>query len=277
MRLAGAVAAVTGASSGTGLCVAELAARRGAHVALIARDRGRLEAAAEAARTARRSAEQRVATFECDLRDERAVHGVMARISAELGPVDLLANCAGYCTPRRFAEAPLDELRDQIEANLLGTLYTTHAVVPSMIERGSGHIVNVASMGGIIGIYGSAAYSASKFGVVGFTETLRCELKPHGIGVTLVLPPNIDTPGYAREREIEPPETAKINSGGGVISPESLAELLMRGVERNRYLVVPGVANGLLCRLKGVWPELFFAVFDHDVAKVRTSRREAGR
>jgi short-subunit dehydrogenase len=252
-----------------GLAFAELAASRGAHVALIARDLARLEAAREAAVAARRDSAQRIEAYSCDLARWDEVTETIARIVEDLGPVDVLANCAGFCFPARFAEASMEEIRSHIDVNLLGTMHTARAVVPSMIERGRGHIANVSSMGGFVGVYGYSGYSPSKFGVIGFSEVLRCELKPHGIGVSVLCPPNIDTPGYARELATEPPETAKINGATRAASPKSMAEALLRAIESNRYLIVPGLVNGLLYRLKGLWPELFFAVFDRDVASVR--------
>ncbi|MDI6901096.1 MAG: SDR family oxidoreductase [Anaerosomatales bacterium] len=277
MRFEGAVTAITGASSGVGLAAAELAATRGAHVALIARDRGRLEAAEEAVRSARPDADQRVAAYSCDVSDPGQVAETFSAIEADLGPVDILLNCAGYCMPGRFIEQSAEELVGQIETNLCGTLYPTRAVVPGMVERGKGHVANVSSMGGFVGVYGYSGYSPAKFGVMGLSEVLRCELKPHGIGVTVLCPPNIDTPGYARELELEPPETAAINGSVKTASPRFMARVLLDAVERGRYLVVPGFVNGALYRLKGVLPELFFAVFDRDVAAVRKRGDAHGR
>jgi 3-dehydrosphinganine reductase len=142
-----------------------------------------------------------------------------------------------------------------------------------MVERGSGHVAVISSMGGLVGVYGYSAYSAAKFGVTGFAEVLRCELKPHGIGVTLLVPPNIDTPGYAREILTEPAETKAINGIAKTRSAEEIAQRFVRGVERGHFLVLPGLLNKVLCRLEGIWPELFFALFD---SKVASARKGAG-
>jgi 3-dehydrosphinganine reductase len=131
-------------------------------------------------------------------------------------------------------------------------------------------------MGGLVGVYGYSAYSASKFGVVGFAQVLRNEMKPHGVGVTLLCPPNVNTPGYAREIATEPPETAKINGTVKAVSPESMARAFLDSVERRRYLVLPKFAHRVLYRVEGLIPEIFFALFDHDVAAVQRARKQGG-
>jgi 3-dehydrosphinganine reductase len=268
VRIDGITAIVTGGSSGIGLATAELLAARGANVAIIARDPERLEAAREAVACARRAESQHVLAISCDVSDYEAVSEMVRRVESELGPVDLLMACAGFCTPMRFTELPIEEFQAHIDTNLLGVTYPARAVAPGMMARGRGHIAMVSSMGGFVGVYGYSAYSPAKFGVMGLAEVLRSELKPYGIGVTVLCPPNVDTPGYAREVSIEPAETAKINGGAKTVSPAEMAKRFVAAVERNKYLVVPGLTNAILYRLKGVLPELFFAVFDGDIASV---------
>ena len=265
-------ALVTGGSSGLGLATAELAARNGAHVTLVARDESRLAEVRERVAAARASDAQRVITRAVDVGEREALVAAIAGAEAELGPVDLLFACAGYCTPGRFTELPPTAFEEHVQVNLLGVIHAARAVVPGMVERGRGHVALVSSMGGLVGVYGYSAYSASKFGVTGFAEVLRCELKPHGIGVTLLVPPNIDTPGYAREIAVEPPETKAINGIAKTRTPEEIARLFVRGVERGHFLVLPGFTNKLLYRLEGLWPEAFFALFD---SKVAGARKEA--
>ena len=271
MIVDGCTAIVTGGSSGIGLALAELLASRGADVAIVARDQDRLAAARVKVEAARRSETQRVLDISCDVSVYDDVTAMVRRVEDALGPVDLLATCAGFCTPRRFTELDVSEFAGHLDANLLGVIYPARAVTPGMMQRGRGHIAMVSSIGGFLGVYGYSAYSAAKFGVMGLAEVLRCELKPHGIGVSVLCPPNVDTPGYARELTIEPPETAKINGSVKAVSPESMASVFLAAIERDRYLVIPGVLNKIIYRLKGLVPELFFAIFDHDVAAVRAA------
>ena len=163
-----------------------------------------------------------------------------------------------------------------VGTNLLGMMYAARAVAPGMIARGHGHIAMVSSMGGLVGVYGYSAYSASKFGVVGFAEVLRNEMKPHGVGVSVLCPPNVDTPGYAREITTEPAETAKINGNVRAVSPESMGRVFVEAVERRRYLILPKLSHRVLYRVKGLVPEVFYAWFDHDVATVQRARTQRG-
>lgn len=260
---------ITGASSGMGLASAELAASAGAHVSLIARDAIRLEAAQEAVRSRAPHAGQRVITLPCDVADRVQVERAIAEATSVSGPVDVLLTCAGFCEPRRFVESEVEDIVRHVEVNLLGTMYAVRAVAPSMVERQAGHIGLVSSMGGLVGIYGYSGYSAAKFGVTGLAEVLRNELRPHGVGVTLACPPNMDTPGYAREIASEPRETAAINGIAKTIPPSVAASEFLRAIERGKFLVLHGVTNRLLYRAEGIWPELFHGLFDSKVASAR--------
>lgn len=269
MRVDGCTALVSGGSSGIGLAAAELLAARGARVALLARNPERLAAAAQAVRAHATDTSQQVLAITCDVSDRGQVVAAVHEAEATLGPIDLLLNCAGYCTPGRFLELSEDEVERQIRVNLLGTINPTRAVVAGMVKRGRGHIANVASMGGYLGVYGYSGYSPAKFGVMGFSEVLRSEMRPHGVGVSVMCPPNVETPGYAREVTLEPKETAKINGSVKAASPQAMAAALLRAIERDRYYVLPGLVNKLAFRLKGLVPEVFFYLFDRDVAAVR--------
>lgn len=267
---------ITGASSGMGLAAAEQVASSGAHVSLLARDATRLEVAGQAVRSRALRPDQRIATLSCDVAERAQVDQAVGDAVAGSGPVDVLLSCAGFCEPRRFVESTVDDLMRHVEVNLLGTMYAARAVAPSMVVRGSGHIGLVSSMGGLVGVYGYSGYSAAKFGVVGFAEVLRGEMKPHGVGVTLACPPNMDTPGYAREVATEPRETAAINGIAKTIQPSVAASEFLRAIERGRFLVLHGASNRILYRAEGLWPELFHRLFDSKVAVARREEVRAG-
>ena len=260
---------VTGGSSGTGLAAAEIAASRGAHVSIVARDVARLEVARESVSAARVSDVQHITAHSADVASWEAVEDAVRGAEQAAGPVDILVTCAGYCYPARFLEMPIEEFAGQIGVNLLGTIYAARAVAPGMVARGSGHIAMVSSLGGLVGVYGYSAYSPGKYGVIGFAEVLRSEMKPHGVGVSVVCPPNIDTPGYAREVAVEPPETARVNGSTKAVPPREIALLLVDAVDRGRFMVVPGFTNALLGRVNGLAPEVLRAFTDTQVAAAR--------
>jgi short-subunit dehydrogenase len=101
-------------------------------------------------------------------------------------------------------------------------------------------------------------------------------MKPHGVGVSLLCPPNVDTPGYAREITTEPAETAKINGNVKAVSPHAMGRVFVEAVEHRRYLILPKLSHRLLYRVKGLLPEIFFAWFDHDVRAVQRANKQGG-
>ncbi len=202
LSLDGAHVLITGGSSGIGRAVANLSASKGAHVTFLARNPERLAAAVDEIEASCIRDGQRVLGLQCDVTEWEQVADVVAHAERDFGPIDVLFACAGYCFPASFLELPIEEFQGMVGTNLLGTMHAARAVARGMVERGHGHIAMVSSMGGLVGVYGYSAYSASKFGVVGFAEVLRNEMKPHGVGVSVLCPPNVDTPGLrARDHD----------------------------------------------------------------------------
>jgi short-subunit dehydrogenase len=185
------VVIVTGASQGIGLEVARRFAAAGARVGLIARDEAALSTAA---------ASLGDATFAApaDVADEAAVGRAIVAIEAALGPPAVLVNNAGIGAWGAVVDTPAAEHRRLIEVNYLGTVHVTAAVLPGMLARRHGRIVCVASIAGRIGAPFEAAYSASKFAVVGWAEALAIELAGTGVAVSLVQPGPVDTEFFTR-------------------------------------------------------------------------------
>ncbi|MBV8161871.1 MAG: SDR family NAD(P)-dependent oxidoreductase [Acidimicrobiia bacterium] len=207
MNWNGAVAVVTGASRGIGRQVARMAADRGARVGLVARSAPDLEAV-----LAEIGGHGAVAA--ADVADRPAVEQAFGLLAGELGPIDILVNNAGIGSYGRVSDLPVDEFERVMAVNYFSAVYATKAVLPSMLERRRGHIVNLASIAGRIGAPMEAAYSASKFAMVGFTEALAFEVRPLGIGVSMVNPGPVetdffDTRGHAYEGSYPRPVSAQ--------------------------------------------------------------------
>ncbi|AND69142.1 hypothetical protein ATSB10_16880 [Dyella thiooxydans] len=188
-RLVGKVALVTGASSGIGEATAIALAEEGARVAVTARRRDRLEKLAET--LAGLGAEPLV--LEADLLDEHEAQRVVRETEAHYGRLDVLVNNAGVMYLEPVAEADLGRWRRMLELNVLSLIASTQAALAGMTARGDGHIVNVSSTAGRIANPNAAAYSATKFGVVAFSEALRREVYRHGIRVTVIEPGVVET------------------------------------------------------------------------------------
>ncbi len=264
---------VTGGSSGIGLEAARQALERGARVSVVARDAERLVAVLEALERSCGDA-TRVAAEPADVTDPDRLEAACALLVAQHGPVDVLVTSAGAARPGHFEALPRSAFEEQMALNYFGTLHAVRAVVPSMIERGRGHLLLVSSTAGIIGVFGYAAYSPSKFAVRGLAETLRAELKPHGIVVACAYPPDTDTPGLARENLEKPAATAAISAAVKLRTPRAVAAAMIRGIERDRLVITADGSTAVLARAAGLLGPYLRASFDRHVRRAGASRRE---
>jgi NADP-dependent 3-hydroxy acid dehydrogenase YdfG len=200
-ELAGTVVAVTGASSGIGEATALASARAGAAVALAARRVDRIEDLAQ--RIAGEGG--RAIAVRADVGEEEQARAFVQRAHDELGRLDVLVNNAGVMLLGPIADAPTEEWRRMIHANVFGVLYCTHAALPLMAAQGAGHIVNVSSVAGRVARQGSGVYNLTKFGVGAFSEALRQEGVALGVRVTLIEPGAVDTElaGHNRPEVLE--------------------------------------------------------------------------
>jgi len=232
VRLEGATVLVTGASSGIGRATAAALAGRGARVVALGRDPARLEGVGE-----------RQVVW--DLAEPGAV-------AEEIGPVDVLVNNAGIGWAGPFAETP--DVERLVAVNLVAPILLTRALLPGMLERGRGHVVNVASIAGFVGPSEEAVYAATKAGLVAFSESLRYELRGSGVGVTLVAPGVVATRFF--ERRGRPYGRAWPRP----ISAERVAEAIARAIEDEQDEVFVPRWMSAVARLRGAAPGLFRAL-----------------
>lgn len=190
MKLNGKVAIITGAGQGIGAATALKFAREGAVV--IACDMN-LDAVATVAHLCR-EAGGKADAFAVDVTNRTQVDEMVAKVRGTYGRIDAVVNNAGITRDARLQKMTLQQFDDVIDVNLRGVFHTAQAVVDTMIEQGSGVILNASSVVGIYGNYGQTNYAAAKFGVIGFTKTWSRELGPKGIRVNAVAPGFIDTP-----------------------------------------------------------------------------------
>ena len=221
MRVEGASVLVTGASSGIGAALAPLLAERGARVGLVARRADRLDQVL--ARCRRHSGEARM--WVTDLGDVAAAVRVAKDADEAFGGLDILVNNAGIPKRRPVTVLTPDEVEETMRVNYLSPVNMTLALLPGMLERGRGCIVNVTSLGGRLGIKQEAAYSASKFALTGWTESMAVDLWDTAVEVRLVLPGAIDTEIWDQPGN-DPPLY-----DGPKESPESVAEGIVAAIE----------------------------------------------
>jgi short-subunit dehydrogenase len=237
-------AIVTGAASGIGEALAVQLAARGSHLVLLDRDAERLDAVARRIRAAHPVL--RVVTHVVDLADDEATAAIGRQLVAEHPDTTLLVNNAGVALGGRFDQVTLEEFDWVMAINFRAVVRLTHALLPVLTSHPGAHVVNVSSVFGIFAPAGQAAYSASKFAVRGFSESLRHELAEDGVGVTVV------HPGGIRTRIAE---SARTGSGVSVeeyeegrkqfakllrMPPERAAARIVAAVERRRPRLLIG-------------------------------------
>jgi 3-oxoacyl-[acyl-carrier protein] reductase len=217
-ELTGRTALVTGAGKGIGRAVAHALVRAGANVGLVARTGADLERVAAELRAAHPGA--RVTTAAADVADRAAVEAAAARAAAELGDVDILVNNAGVAEFGTVLDMEPEAWERMFRVNVLGTLHATRAVLPGMIARRRGDVVNVASTAGEKGAATTAAYAASKAAMLRLTESLAAEVRKHDVRVTALLPSTVNT-------ELATSVGLKIGPAERMMQAEDVAELVV--------------------------------------------------
>lgn len=269
----GRLALITGGSAGMGLALAQLLAEEGASVWLVARHTETLETACSSLSTSRG---QKHGTYAADVTRLDQVQAAVEHIRREAGVPELLVNCAGSAHPGYVQELPLDIFHDMMDLDYFGTLYMVKSWLPYMLERGSGHIVNVSSMAGFLGAFGYSAYGPAKYAVRGLWKVLRLELKPLGIRVSVVFPPDMDTPGLANENKTKPFETFAAGSTKA-LAPHDVARSTLKAIRQGKYIILPGFEPQLLYRLMFLVGNGIYPIMDSMIVDARKKKMKAGR
>jgi NAD(P)-dependent dehydrogenase (short-subunit alcohol dehydrogenase family) len=238
--LSDATVVVTGAARGIGLATAHAFARRGARVAIgdLDVDLAKTEAGCLPGRGSGTA-------HPLDVRSHDSFSAFLDEVRAAHGPVDVLVNNAGIMPVGAFTDMPTSTHQAILDVNVLGVIHGMQAVLPEMLQRGRGHVVNVASLFGRVAMPGFATYNASKFAVVGLSSATRQELDRTGVSVSAVLPSAVETELVAG-LSFDPLPT---------IDPARIAEAVVRSVDTRRgQIAVPGYVNGLVS-LSNALPE----------------------
>ncbi|MET9887447.1 SDR family NAD(P)-dependent oxidoreductase [Streptomyces sp. NPDC006430] len=259
---------LTGGTSGIGLASTELLAEAGARVTVIALD-------GVDAETLRGRMLPNVVVAPGDVSDADAVTAALDRGRAAHGPIRSVITCAGITKPAYFHELTDGDLRRQMEINYFGTLHTIRGALPDLMSGGRGASVTcVSSAAGLVGVFGYGAYCPSKFAVRGLCEVLRQEYRPHGITVTGVYPPDVDTPMLACEQSLKPAELLALSNGEKPLTALAVARAMLKGTESGRASVVPGASAKLIKWAAGAAPALLNRYVDMTIAR---ARKDAGK
>lgn len=275
-NLRGKLALVTGGSSGIGLAVSKLLAGEGCNLGILSRDPVKLENAAKEIQAF--SNEARVTTIQSDVSDYSNVSQAIANWMEKEGVPDLLINSAGVSRPGLFTDQGIDLFRWMMEINYFGTIHTTKTILPAMLKRGSGHIVLIGSVVSFLGMYGYTAYAPTKFAIKGLADSLRTELLGSGIQLSVVFPPDTETPSLESEKPFQPPVLVAMNENSGTMSADKVAQNILSGIVRNRYIITPGPDSALFFKLVGLLGGgLVYSVVDFLIndAKGKVARNQA--
>ncbi|MGY1616723.1 SDR family NAD(P)-dependent oxidoreductase [Geodermatophilus sp. SYSU D00691] len=263
------VAIVTGGASGIGRALGAALVRRGDEVVLADLDGPAATAAADRlAATGPGSA----TAAAVDVRDPAAVADLVSQTARRYGRLDLMVNNAGIGMGGNVEELTVAHWRRVIDVNLLGVVNGVQAAYPLMVRQGHGHIVNTASVGGLLPMPTGAPYATTKWAVVGLSLSLRAEASDKGVQVSVVCPGGVDTPLLDQRppADLPPVPSAEARdvraeitraSGGRLLSPDALAEEVLRGIDRNRALIVVPRQARVLWRLMRLSPPLLTRLF----------------
>lgn len=244
-ELKGKTAVVTGASRGLGPFIARALGDRGMNLVLAARSREGLESLAAELR----SRGVRAAVVPCDVADAAARDALVREAEAAFGGVHVLVNNAGIESTFAYHRLPPGEIERVIEVNLIAPMLLTHQVLPGMLARREGHIVNIASLAGKQGPPYNEPYAASKAGLIGFTQSLRAEYRGAGVSASVVCPGFVREAGmFADARSRVPREPSRLL---GTTTPHAVASAVVRCIERDlpEALVNPGPTRLLMAIL----------------------------
>ncbi|MFX1388533.1 MAG: SDR family oxidoreductase [Promethearchaeota archaeon] len=266
--LEGKTAILMGASTGMGKTIAKDFIHLGGSVLIIARRQDVLEEAAEDIKKIISQESQFVESISCDATSLEKLKPILEDFIRNHGVPDYLFNLVGYAIPRYIEDYTLDDFKKNMNANYYGQLVPTLVLVPFFMKEKKGHIIFFSSMLGYMGMMGYASYVPSKFAIVGLAEALRHELKPHNIKISIVYPPDTNTPGLTTENEGKPPECVMISETGGLLEPEDVSEYVIEKVLKKKLHIAPGNAKSIRY-INRIFPKLVRWFLDRDYKKAR--------
>jgi short-subunit dehydrogenase len=278
-KLEGRTAIVTGTSRGIGPYIAKSLAKEGVNLVLAARSAQELEQVAAEVKTD----DIRVITVPTDLADHEALKALVAATERELGEIDILVNNAGFELQIPFHRLPLEDVERIVRVNLMAPIELTHLVLPGMLQRERGHIVNVSSIAGYVGFPYTEAYAAAKNGLIGFSRTLRADYRGKGVSASVLILGAIGGAGFGARAE---QETGVKAPSFPMPHARAVGKAAVRAIKRDKAEIVIFPGPGRLMKavmdfFPGMGPSMNRTVgvngLMERIAIVREQQREQGR
>jgi 3-dehydrosphinganine reductase len=247
---------ITGGSSGIGLEMGKIFAQKGANLLLIARNEQKLQEARQVIEKSCHTKAQKITTLSLDVADIVDVEKKMKIAMETYGAPDILVCSAGINKYADHFENITYAMFDEVmKINLYGPRNMIHTLLDAMKAK-RGHVVILSSAAGLFGMFGYTAYGTSKAALLGLSDSLRYELKPLGMKLTVICPPEVDTPMNLDEAKTLPAEGRAVKGLGGFLTPQYAAQVIVKAVAKEQYLFIPGASTRflyLLHRLSNGW------------------------
>jgi 3-dehydrosphinganine reductase len=235
-------AIIPGGSKGMGKAMAKLFVQLGGNVCLIARGMEALKQTQDECIKSKSEDSQFIEIISCDTTDMDKLKPLITDIINKHKVPDYLFNFVGFAYVQYLEKLTLDDFKRNMNINYYGQLIPTLILLPYFLESKNGYISFTSSAMGFMGFMGYATYSPSKYALFGLAEVLRHELLPYNIKVSILFPVDTDTPGFAEENKLKPPECAIISQSGTILTAEEVANTFIKGILEERFEILPGEA-----------------------------------
>ena len=266
MEFSGKNVIITGGSSGIGKSAARIFATKGANITIVARREDVLKKAVKEISSSAIDADQKISQARVDVSNHTEVENWAGIYEKSYGAPDVIINSAGITHPGYFEQIPYETFDELMKIDFYGVLNMCRSFIPMMKAKG-GHIVNVSSMAGFLGVFGYTGYSAAKFAVLGFSQALRSEMKRYNIMISVLCPPDTDTPMLEWENKIKPKETQAVAGTAGIMSPDDVAKAMIDGMMKKKFIIVPGFNGKFVLCASRLAPSLVEWIMDRQIKK----------
>lgn len=256
---------ITGGSSGLGLALAKAYVRQGANIALLARNKDKLAAALAELRSI--NGNTQLAIYPVDICNYDSLDKVVRHIVEDFGSLDILINSAGILFEAYVEKTDMDVFESINQTNYLALVAMTKLCLPHL-KQAKGHIVNIASMASFFGTFGYTAYSASKFAVLGFSEALRFELRPQGVKVHVICPPEFAGPMVDGISEGRSPENKYLVQTAGSLSVNQVLKETLQGLQKDKFIILVGRSAKAAALMNRLFPALVRYFLDASIKRI---------
>ncbi|MCW3107077.1 MAG: oxidoreductase, short chain dehydrogenase/reductase family [Segetibacter sp.] len=261
---------ITGGSSGIGLAVAKEFASLNATVIIISRDEKKLVAAKTFITAA--NPNTTVDIIAADIAVDEQITAAINSTGTKYGRIDVLINCAGISTCERFKDLSNEQLEKAMQVNYMGSVYATKAAWP-YLKASKGQLSFVSSVAGYFGLIGYSSYAPTKFAMTGLAECLRFEGKEDGIKVSIIYPPDTETPMMAHTRQHCIPETLALSKNIQLKTATEVASIYIKGLQRNRFEIYCDLESRLVRWIKNNFPSLSFYAANAIINRAKKSHK----